>query len=88
MFMPQTRPDCASTVLGCMGAAQAYRDGALMVGYGATISTPSLVAVMSQQLNVQPVRMRIHRQKETQRQEDFVVGWVLMRVWVCLFSAG
>eukprot|EP01045_Picozoa_sp_COSAG04_P039096 COSAG04_NODE_10786_length_753_cov_1.302752_2_plen_26_part_01 len=26
MFMPQTRPDCASTVLGCMGAAQAYRD--------------------------------------------------------------
>ena len=64
MFMPQTRPDCASTVLGCMGAAQAYRDGALMVGYGATISTPSLVAVMSQQLNVQPVRMRIHRQKQ------------------------
>ncbi len=31
-----------------------YLDRAMRVGYGATISTPSLVAVMSQQLNVQP----------------------------------
>jgi hypothetical protein len=36
----------------------AYCDSAMRVGFGATISTPSLVAVMSQQLNVQPGQVR------------------------------
>ena len=55
MFCPQTRPDCTTnSAYGCASMSTCYLDRAMRVGYGATISTPSLVAVMSQQLNVQP----------------------------------